>query len=467
MIRQTRLLAIAMAVWSASVFGAQNGVAITVADGSMWQPSKDCSLAMVGGECVINSTDNDPYIISPEFLDATGPFSVELRAKSKSKGFTQIYWASREKTGEFSARSHVNFSFVHDNEWHDYSVKIEAPEIGRIRLDPSTSPGECRVAFVRIKGKNGKVVKEWKLGEGGPAKELPNAKGNAQIRSPFKNSEIVITTTSRLAGAIHSLTWNGQEFIDSHDHGRQLQSATNLDCGTRMKAETFNPTEAGSRDDGAGDYSTSRLLNISAMGAELKTTIQMAFWLLPGEKSGGEPAKNTVALSNHLVAKRVHIGHNEVPNIIEYDTVFTVPNEKHNQLVVEAVTGYMPAAFAKFYARDPKSGEFETIGDGPGEQDRPIVLATESGSHAMGIFAPKKQPGGDEKVRYGRFRFAPQKVVKWNCVFRVFDKSGIKPGDYSYHLFVVVGTLEDVKAGMNVLAKEFDEQSQPPPAPSK
>lgn len=26
-------------------------------------------------------------------------------------------------------------------------------------------------------------------------------------------SEIVITTTSRLAGAIHSLTWNGKEFI--------------------------------------------------------------------------------------------------------------------------------------------------------------------------------------------------------------------------------------------------------------
>ncbi|SVC63015.1 uncharacterized protein METZ01_LOCUS315869, partial [marine metagenome] len=52
--------------------------------------------------------------------------------------------------------------------------------------------------------------------------------GDAQIRAKSGSSEIVITTTSRLAGAIHSLTWNGREFIDSADHGRQLQSAANF-----------------------------------------------------------------------------------------------------------------------------------------------------------------------------------------------------------------------------------------------
>ena len=76
--------------------------------------------------------------------------------------------------------------------------------------------------------------------------------GDAEIRAPVGESEIVITTTSRLAGAIHSLTWNGKEFIDSFDHGRQLQSASNFDAGTPITGETFNPTEAGSRDDGAG-----------------------------------------------------------------------------------------------------------------------------------------------------------------------------------------------------------------------
>ena len=83
--------------------------------------------------------------------------------------------------------------------------------------------------------------------------------GDAQIRAKAGPSEIVITTTSRLAGAIHSLTWNGREFIDSADHGRQLQSAANFDAGSRFSPETFNPTEAGSRFDGAGPKSTSVL----------------------------------------------------------------------------------------------------------------------------------------------------------------------------------------------------------------
>src|SRR4051812_49676889 len=95
--------------------------------------------------------------------------------------------------------------------------------------------------------------------------------GDAVIRGRAGPSEIVITTTSRLAGAIHSLTWGGKEFIDSADHGRQLQSASNLDCGERFIPEVFNPTEAGSRADGAGPLSSSRLLRLRAKGNELST----------------------------------------------------------------------------------------------------------------------------------------------------------------------------------------------------
>ncbi|MFM8826109.1 MAG: hypothetical protein ACKOFT_03410, partial [Actinomycetota bacterium] len=80
--------------------------------------------------------------------------------------------------------------------------------------------------------------------------------GDAVIRGAAGGSEIVITTTSRLAGAIHSLTWNGREFIDSLDHGRQLQSASNLDVDGRFHNETFNPTEAGAERDMDGPTST-------------------------------------------------------------------------------------------------------------------------------------------------------------------------------------------------------------------
>ena len=59
-----------------------------------------------------------------------------------------------------------------------------------------------------------------------PGAELPD--GNATIRAQAGASEIVITTSARLAGTIDSLTWKGREFINSADHGRQLQWASNL-----------------------------------------------------------------------------------------------------------------------------------------------------------------------------------------------------------------------------------------------
>ncbi len=37
------------------------------------------------------------------------------------------------------------------------------------------------------------------------------------------NAGLYISTSNRTAGAVDSLVWNNKEFINSHDHGRQLQ----------------------------------------------------------------------------------------------------------------------------------------------------------------------------------------------------------------------------------------------------
>ena len=280
--------------------------------------------------------------------------------------------------------------------------------------------------------------------------------GNATIRAPAGKSEIVITTTHRLAGAIHSLTWNGREFINSVDHGRQLQSASNLDSGTPITAETFNPTEAGSRDDGAGDKSSSRLLHWRIEPNALQTTTQMAFWLAPGEKSGANVAKNATVLSDHLLTKRVHIGYRDLPQVISYDVDFSLPiSERHSHAVFEALTGYMPAEFAEFHQFDPQTGALAPLSDGPGENPYPVVFSVAGGTHAMGIYAPQQPRPNMTGPTYGRFRFGPEKVVKWNCVFRVTDKNVVSVGEYPFRMFVIVGDLETVRSSMRALAREF------------
>ncbi len=286
--------------------------------------------------------------------------------------------------------------------------------------------------------------------------EIPN--GNATIRARAGSSEIVLTTTARLSGAVHSLTWGGKEFIDSHDHGRQLQSAASFHTGPLRDfwAEVFNPTEAGSRADGTGEKSSSKLLRMRVGAAELETTTQMAFWLAPAEKSSGHPARNDRVLSDYQVSKRVRIGYKQWPHAIDYEVAFLVPpSEKHTYAQFEALTGYMPAEFSRFWKYNRTSGALTPLDDGPGEQEYPVVFATPNGAHALGIYSPDQPSRGYEQAGYGRFRFGAEKVNKWNCVFRLRDDRGIPAGKYSFRMFVVVGNLGGVRATLGGLAGAF------------
>jgi hypothetical protein len=270
--------------------------------------------------------------------------------------------------------------------------------------------------------------------------------GNSVIRAPAGKSEIVITTTTRLAGAIHSLTWDGKEFINSTDHGRQLQSACSFDNKPTANAETFNPTEAGSRRDHVGPTSTSRLWELSAKGNRLHTRTQMAFWLAPGERSDGQLARNTNTLSDYVLTKDVRIGYERWPQALDYRVTFTVPtNAQHRFAQFEALTGYLPPEFDTFWQFNPRTKTLEPLSDGPGEIMNPVVLATANGQHAMGIFAPPQPQPDTTGPTYGRWRFRAEQVVKWNCVFRVRNANGLRSGDHSYHMFVSVGTREDVE----------------------
>lgn len=187
----------------------------------------------------------------------------------------------------------------------------------------------------------------------GPVVEAPPTAtpvdGNAVIRAPFGPSEIVITTTTRLAGAIHSLRWNGRE----------------------------------------------------------------------------------------------------------YDVTFTVPDgERHTLAQFEALTAYLPPDFSKFWTFRENSGQLEKLDDGPGEQAHPVVFSTNDGAHALGILGARRAPPGPFGPLYGRFRFAAEKVVKWNCVYRARAAS-VVAGSYDFRLWVVIGTLDDVRQSLAALGKEL------------
>ncbi len=285
--------------------------------------------------------------------------------------------------------------------------------------------------------------------------QAPAVSGDAEISGTIGGKPLVIRTTSRLAGAIDSVKWDGVEFIDSHDHGRQLQSALNADVDGVFHVECYNPTEAGSVVDALGPKSTSRLEFLSTKDGLLTTRTQMAYWLAPGMKSGGHLAQNTTLLSGHILNKQVRIGRPGMDHVLDYKVTFTVPADRpHKFLQFEALTGYMPWSFSEELRFDAKTETLVPLPRQNGEQRDPVVLSTPSGSHAMGVFTPERPRAGQPAVGFGRFKFEHEKVVKWNCVFRLRQDKPIPP-HHSFQLYVVIGTREDCRRTLAALTQEF------------
>ena len=285
--------------------------------------------------------------------------------------------------------------------------------------------------------------------------QAPAVSGDAEISGTIGGKPLVIRTTSRLAGAIDSVKWDGVEFIDSHDHGRQLQSALNADVDGVFHVECYNPTEAGSVVDALGPKSTSRLEFLSTKDGLLTTRTQMAYWLAPGMKSGGHLAQNTTLLSGHILKKQVRIGRPGMNHVLDYKVTFDLPSDRpHKFLQFEALTGYMPWSFSEELRFDAKTETLVPLPRQDGEQRDPVVLSTPSGSHAMGVFTPERPRAGQPAVGFGRFKFEHEKVVKWNCVFRLRQDKPIPP-HHSFQLYVVIGTREDCRRTLAALTQEF------------
>ena len=273
-------------------------------------------------------------------------------------------------------------------------------------------------------------------------------RGDAELRAEVLGQPLVLRTTDRTAGAIDSVRWGGFEFIDTLDHGRQLQSALNADVDGVFYAEGYNPTEAGSRRDHVGPRSTSRLEFLQVAHGQLQTRSRMAFWLAPGERTVGGPAQNSATLSGHVLNKRVRVGWRDVPNVLDYRVSFVVPGDlPHRLLQFEVLTGYMPPVFSvplEFHAAE---GRLRPLAPRQGEGPLPVVLSTADGSRAMGVFTPDR-PAGMRGPGYGSFTFPRDRVVKWNCVFRLRSERAIPPAEHPFQVFVVLGSRADCERAL-------------------
>ncbi len=283
---------------------------------------------------------------------------------------------------------------------------------------------------------------------------------------------ITVSTSARTASAVNSLVWNGVDFIDDHDHGRQLQSASNHGVvGQAFCPEGYNPTQAGSVNDGAGPFSTSTLISEHVVNNQLTTSGMMAFWQAPGQTNlAGCTAYNSTLLSDHGVSTTYTLGVGVngvwVDNLIRHDVTFTIPDQPgvdffYHQM--EVLTGYMPPAFSVFRTWNPTSNQLNTIAPPNAEQALPLIVSTPDSRFAMGVYSPGLPQSSFASAGYGGFVFPGADsdagpgtgVSKWNLVYR--EGRANQPqnlqtqSSLTYTSYLAVGTVQDVQTALATL----------------
>ncbi len=246
-----------------------------------------------------------------------------------------------------------------------------------------------------------------------------------------------------LGSAITGVWYKGSNLINNSDHGRQLQSAFQGDG----YGECYNPTEAGSVDDGyISNESSSEVLKILKPSKNvLETSERMAFWSsgnnLTGACSKGlYPTAPLPILSDVELLKKVTIGQFGDPNIIKLEITF-LPNKTFNEgTVFEILTGYLKYDLKNFgyldsqlQFREFRNSDYESlVGQGfPSGSyhmrsssenfNRPIVAYTTDGSLAMGVYFPPSQlneySSFDGYVLYN-FNLRVGATTKWSLAVR-------------------------------------------------
>jgi len=197
--------------------------------------------------------------------------------------------------------------------------------------------------------------------------------------------------------------------------------------------EDDNPTEAGSREDGARPASSSRLIKIVKLAPNsLRTSTQAAYWRRRG----------AIKLSDTIFFKNVTIGLTGLPNVILLlTTVRTVHDRK--VLVTEVPAFYAPAAFSTMRLYDSRTRRVSPAPEGFIPTDKVYPLLSAAGGYTFGIYASSVPDLYD--VRDLR--------TEGNCmkINRIGYHAPAPAKDYNYRTYICLGLLADVTSAMDAL----------------
>ena len=296
-------------------------------------------------------------------------------------------------------------------------------------------------------------------------REYLNVYGYPRYRSAESlltlQGDAVTVTSNRVAGGVvWELWWNGKQFIDQLDYGREMQSSLNLGNGAL-------PTEGGDRwaDANPDLMHGSPLLEARNEGKTQVTKAIPLEWNNEQFNATGQ-RHELVIYPDFTLGKRLTLDQPLAlgeysylsAQIISYQTTFSTPTDL-TEAHIEIPTAYLTPDFNRFFEVDATRSNLDegltevALAVGQSQQAPEyaaggIVIATAALDYAMGVYVNVEQAQQEDPnaVYYFRnWRFG--NTAKWSA-----GRFGtLASGENTFRSYVVVGTLDNVRVAMRML----------------
>lgn len=289
-------------------------------------------------------------------------------------------------------------------------------------------------------------TREGPMGYGYPRWGLT---GSALVQ--FSGGGITGAVNQVAGAAVWSWVWNGIEFVNTNDYGREIQSA--FFYGNQ------NPTEAGdvAVSGDVQDMHGSPVASLTVTGDGISTRALPLEWN-PGISGA---SADQIALYNTVqLGKDIHMNYNNMGGVAQYVTSLTLPNAISNGSL-EMPTGYLKSGFNRFYTFDSSNGATTEVHPpvcntganvqyGPPSGYGGVIISNGDQTAAQGIYGALKSVGGPA----GYFTLwdftnggCPYQTSKWDIV----TDGNFPAGTSTYNSYVVTGTLAQVQQMMRAL----------------
>ncbi|HEY0069312.1 MAG TPA: hypothetical protein VGE04_05020 [Chloroflexia bacterium] len=280
---------------------------------------------------------------------------------------------------------------------------------------------------------------------------------------------VTLESNAVAGGALWHWTWNGNQFVNNRDYGRQIQAGLFWGPVSNRSA----PTEAG---DEFSDVNlnpevrhgspNSLLMNVGTI--QKTRAIPLDWW--PGAQGGGQD--NPVIYSQMDIGKNLQVNFNNMGAVVRYDTRWYLPNTLTSADIpeIEIPTSYLRGFLNTYWTYNAATDQLQSVTPpncpGPTDPNQNVgfttnyggvIVSDAAGTRAMGVYGKNVAVGGSVSYytlwdfrcntsQTGEFDPAASKMSA------VWSPAQGRTAAYRYTVtWLASGTLTDVRQKMRSL----------------